>query len=151
MIIKQSTSLTIISHHNGSVPAYLWMKVVAFITQNMKFGLTCKYISGYFRPFCLNHSLKKLVFSFELFKQCTDCFSSTCELITMAGSNFLDGAVLSLVEARQKTLRTRLWWCKCKTYCGVGGWLSENHTYLLKAYVLKIFFIHSYLKRHIWK
>ena len=66
------------------------------------------HILDYFMPFCLNHSLKKLVFSFELFKQCTDCFSSACELITMAGSKFLDGAVLSVVETIQKTLRMRL-------------------------------------------
>ena len=41
-----------------------------------------------------------------------------CELITMAGSNFLDGR---------------------KKYCAVGKWWSENHKYLFKA--LKIFFI----------
>ena len=45
------------------------------------------------RPFCLNHSLTKKV-SIPLNSsndRCHDCFSSTCEMITMAGSNLLDG------------------------------------------------------------
>ena len=33
---------------------------------------------------------KESVFSFKLFKRYIDCFSSMCELITMAGSNFSD-------------------------------------------------------------
>ena len=36
----------------------------------------------------------------------------------------------------------------CKIYRRVGRWCSENHTYLFKAYVLKLFLVeisHSYL------
>ena len=33
---------------------------------------------------------KEIVFSFKLFKRYIDCFSSMCQLITMAGSNLLD-------------------------------------------------------------
>ena len=43
---------------------------------------------------------KQSVFSSILFRYYLDCFSSMCELITMARSNFLDG---------------------CKKYCGVKG------------------------------
>ena len=42
---------------------------------------------------------KEGVFSFKLYKQFMDCFSSMCELIMMKGSNFLD---------------------RCKKYCGIG-------------------------------
>ena len=57
---------------------------------------------------------KESVFSFKLFKQYIDCFTSMCELITMAGSG-------------------------CQKYCGVEKWWSENRAYHLKAWVLKIF------------
>ena len=64
---------------------------------------------------------KECVFSFKLFKWCTDCFSFMCELIMMAEAVFLEGY---------------------KKYCGVGcGQWGKNHTNLFKAYVLKIFFI----------
>ena len=53
------------------------------------------------------------VFSFKLYKQYIDCFSSMCNLIPKAESNFLDGR---------------------KKYCGIGKWWSENHTYSEMVY-----------------
>ena len=76
-------------------------------------------------------SHKGSVLSFlKLFKWWT----YTSELITIVGSNFLDEYI---------------------KYCGVAWWWNENHSFLLEAKVLKIFFIeisiNSCLNRHIFK
>ena len=55
--------------------------------------LAFKYLEEFSRPFCLDNSRAKKV-SFPLNSSndtLIDCFSSMCELIAMAGSNFLDG------------------------------------------------------------
>ena len=56
----------------------------ALITQTTKFILAFKYLAEFFRAFLPQpFAYKESVFSFKLFKQCHDCFFSTCKLITI--------------------------------------------------------------------
>ena len=69
-------------------------RIVVLIAQYIKFIFTFIYLTESSRPFCLKHSRHKerfsppptgKILSFKLFKRYIDCFSTTCELIKMAG------------------------------------------------------------------